>query len=125
MPEYPSDLKYSASHEWVKTDGDVATIGITDHAQDELGDVVYVSLPEAGRKVESEEAFGTVESVKAVSDLIAPVTGEVLEVNEELADAPELINQDPYSGGWLLRVRMEKPAELDGLMSAEQYEASL
>jgi glycine cleavage system H protein len=117
----PDTLRYSATHEWVRVDGDRATIGITDFAQDQLGDIVYLELPEAGRKLQHEDVFGVVESVKAVSDLYSPVTGEILEVNEPILDTPEIINTDPYGAGWMLVVRLEKPAELDALMSAAEY----
>jgi glycine cleavage system H protein len=123
----PSDLKYSKTHEWVRVDGDVATIGITDFAQHELGDVVYLDLPKAGRTLKAGDPFGTVESVKAVSDLYAPVSGEVIEVNDALAEAPEGINSSPYETGWMLRVRMTPlPAgsQTDDLMDAAAYEAS-
>ncbi len=117
----PSDLKYTASHEWVRIDGDIATIGITDHAQSELGDIVFVDLPNPGRQVANEESFGTVESVKTVSDLYAPVGGEVLEVNETLAAQSELVNSDPYESGWLVKIKMSDPAEAEKLLSAEGY----
>lgn len=117
----PSDLKYTASHEWVRIDGDIATIGITDHAQSELGDIVFVDLPNPGRQVANEESFGTVESVKTVSDLYAPVGGEVLEVNETLAAQSELVNSDPYEAGWLVKIKMSDPAEAEKLLSAEGY----
>jgi len=121
--EHPRDLKYSKSHEWVRVEGDMATVGIPDHAQGELGDVVFVELPDVGRKLQKDEVFGTVESVKAVSDLISPVSGEVVEVNKDLVDSPEMINQEPYGAGWMVVIRMENPGELDSLMSAEEYEA--
>lgn len=117
----PSDLKYTASHEWVRIDGDIATIGITDHAQSELGDIVFVDLPNPGRQVANEESFGTVESVKTVSDLYAPVGGEVLEVNETLAAQSELVNSDPYESGWLVKIKMSDPAEAEKLLTAEGY----
>ena len=116
----PEDLQYTRSHEWVRREGDTATVGITDHAQDELGDVVFVELPEKGATFQAGESFGTVESVKAVSDLYAPVGGEVVEVNGALESAPERINQDPYGDGWLLVLR---PSGEEGdLLSAEEYE---
>jgi len=123
MANTPADLKYSASHEWVKREGDVAVIGITDHAQSELGDIVYLELPEVGRTLAQDEVFGTVESVKAVSDLICPVSGEVIETNTVIGDATETVNNDPYGGGWLIRVRLSDPAEVEKLMTAEQYAA--
>ncbi len=119
----PPELKYAKSHEWVRVEGDLATIGITDYAQDQLGDVVYIELPEVGRTLQQEEAFGSVESVKAVSELLAPVGGEVVEVNEELLDTPETVNEDPYSAGWMIIVRMDDPSEVKDLLTAEQYQA--
>jgi len=119
----PQELKYSKSHEWLKLEGDVATIGITDHAQSELGDIVYLELPEVGRILKQEDLFGTVESVKAVSDLYSPVSGEVVESNAPLGDATETVNQDPYEAGWMIKVRLADPAEIDSLMSAADYDA--
>ena len=121
----PSDLKYSRSHEWVRVEEDLATIGITDYAQDQLGDVVYIELPDVGRALHQEESFGSVESVKAVSDLIAPVSGEVVEVNEQLVDAPETVNEEPYTAGWMVIVRLEDASEVSELLTAEQYQAFL
>jgi glycine cleavage system H protein len=118
----PKDLVYSNSHEWVRVAGDTATIGITDYAQNELGDIVYLELPDVGRKLQQGDVFGTVESVKAVSDLYAPVSGEVVEVNDDLPDSPEEINQDPYVRGWMIIIQMEDRSEVDGLLSAAQYE---
>jgi glycine cleavage system H protein len=118
----PDDLVYSSSHEWVRVAGDTATIGITDFAQNELGDIVYLELPDVGRKLQQGDVFGTVESVKAVSDLYAPVSGEVIEVNDELPESPEEINQDPYVRGWMIIVQMEDPSEVAGLLSPAQYE---
>ena len=115
----PGDLQYTKSHEWVRREEDTATIGITDHAQDELGDVVFVELPEKGTSFSAGDSFGTVESVKAVSDLYAPVGGEVVEVNETLNDSPELINEEPYAGGWMIRLRISEDGDL---LSAEEYE---
>ncbi len=115
----PEDLQYTKSHEWVRTEGDTATIGITDHAQDELGDVVFVELPEEGATFDAGESFGTVESVKAISDLYTPVGGEVVEVNSTLEDAPEKINEDPYGGGWIVKLRTTDETEL---LSPEEYE---
>jgi len=119
---HPEGLRYSRSHEWVRVDGDTATIGITDFAQNELGDIVYLELPEVGRVLQRDDVFGTVESVKAVSDLYAPVSGEVIEVNEGLTESPEEINADPYERGWMIRVRMSDPGELNDLMDAATYE---
>ncbi len=121
--EYPQGLKYSREHEWVKVEGNVATIGITDFAQSELGDVVYVELPEVGSEVEANNTFGVVESVKAVSDLYAPVTGTVAEVNDQLNDTPELVNSDPFEEAWMLRIEMSDASELDGLLHADEYKA--
>ena len=115
----PEDLQYTKSHEWVRIEGDTATIGITDHAQDELGDVVFVELPDEGATFDAGESFGTVESVKAVSDLYAPVGGEVVEVNTSLEDAPEKINEDPYGEGWMVKLRTSDEADL---LSPEEYE---
>jgi glycine cleavage system H protein len=115
----PEDLQYTDSHEWVRIEGDTATIGITDHAQDELGDVVFVELPDEGATFDAGESFGTVESVKAVSDLYTPVGGEVVEVNSALEDAPENINEDPYGEGWIVKLRITDRADL---LSPEEYE---
>jgi glycine cleavage system H protein len=119
----PADLRYAASHEWVRLDGDRATVGITDFAQHELGDVVYLDLPKVGQTLRQGAAFGTVESVKAVSDLYAPLSGEVLETNEPLLERPEAINASPYGEGWMLVLRVADPAEADNLMDAAAYEA--
>ena len=118
---HPKELRYSESDEWVRTEDGRATIGITDYAQHELGDVVYLELPEVGRKLKVGDLFGTVESVKAVADLISPVAGEVVEVNEPLADVPEEINRDPYSS-WMMVVKLSAPGAVDDLMTAEKYE---
>ena len=118
---YPENYKYSKEHEWVSVEGDVATIGITSHAQDQLGDVVYVELPEVGDTFAAHDEFGTVESVKAVSELYTPVSGEVIGVNEVLEDAPELVNEDPHSDGWIVKMRMSNASELDELMNAAEY----
>jgi glycine cleavage system H protein len=115
----PDDLQYTKSHEWVRTEGDTATIGITEHAQEELGDVVFVELPDEGATIEAGDSFGTVESVKAVSDLYTPVGGEVVEVNSSLEDAPEKINDDPYGEGWIVKLRTSEEADL---LSPEEYE---
>lgn len=119
----PGDLKYTKSHEWVRVEGDIATIGITDFAQSELGDIVYVDLPTVGRSVRAEESFGSVESVKTVSDLYAPVAGEVVETNESLGAQSELVNSDPYGGGWMVKIRLADGA--DGLLDAEAYKGVL
>ena len=125
MSNIPENLRYSKDHEWVKVDGDVATIGITDYAQHSLGDVVYVDLPRVGDKFASHESFGSVESVKAVSDVIAPLSGEVIAVNDALADAPESINADSYESGWLVKIRISDPSEAEALMDSAAYTASL
>ncbi len=117
----PDNVKYTSEHEWISVESDVATVGITDHAQSELGDVVYVELPAAGTSLKAKTSFGTVESVKALSDLYSPVSGEVKLVNEALEDAPELVNEDPHGKGWMIQIRIENPAELEGLMSADAY----
>jgi len=120
---YPEEFQYTKDHEWIRVDGDTGTIGITDHAQKELGDIVYVELPKAGDPVTAAETFGTVESVKAVSEIYSPVTGEVTAVNGKLTEHPELLNSDPHAGAWLVRVHMADPKEVDKLMSSEEYEA--
>ena len=122
MSNVPGDLKYTKEHEWAKIEGDRARIGITDFAQEQLGDVVFVELPKVGAKVTSMSTFGVVESVKAVSDLFAPLTGEVVEVNAERPKKPETVNRDPYGQGWMLVIRMANPAEANALLSAAQYE---
>jgi glycine cleavage system H protein len=121
----PSELKYTSQHEWVRDDGEHVTVGITDYAQDQLGDVVYVDLPAPGAEVELDQPFGEVESTKSVSDLFAPVSGVVVERNEELDDRPELVNSDPYGDGWMVTIRPNDRAQLDGLLDAQAYEASL
>ena len=120
---YPTNYRYTDQHEWVDAKGDVATIGITDYAQHELGDIVFVELPKSGTKVATGKSFGTVESVKAVSEIYAPVSGEVTEVNPEFRNTPEQINSDPHGGAWLIKVRLSNPAELKTLMDAPAYEA--
>jgi len=122
MPE-PSDLKYAKTHEWARIEGDVATVGITQHAQEELGDVALVLFPEVGRVLQSGEKFGEVESIKAVSDLYAPVGGEVIAVNESLNDAPETVNDAPYGEGWMLRIKMSQPADVESLLDSAAYTA--
>ncbi len=121
----PDDLKYSKEHEWVKVDGDIAVIGITDYAQGELGDIVFVELPAAGSKVEFMKPFGTIEAVKAISDLFSPLTGEVTEANSQLESDASIINSDPYGDGWIIKVRMSNPGELDKLLSASEYKAEI
>ncbi len=122
MANVPEDLHYSKDHEWIRVKGGIGTIGITDHAQRSLGDVVYVELPKVGESFESNESFGSVESVKAVSEIFSPVSGEVSEVNESLQDEPEKVNEDPYGEGWMIRVRMKNPGEVDSLLTAAEYE---
>ncbi|MGH9944252.1 MAG: glycine cleavage system protein GcvH [Pyrinomonadaceae bacterium] len=123
MSNIPENLHYSKDHEWIKVDGEgVGTVGITDHAQHALGDVVYVELPKAGEKFEAHESFGSVESVKAVSELYMPVAGEVVEVNETLQDEPEKVNNDPYGEAWMVRLRLKDKGEVDKLMTAAEYE---
>jgi glycine cleavage system H protein len=118
----PSDLKYTKEHEWVRLESDVGTVGITDYAQDQLGDIVFVELPASGKQVKQMEKFGEIESVKAVSELYSPVTGEVVEANPTLAENPQFVNDDPYGEGWMLRVRLSDHAELDKLLSAQVYD---
>jgi glycine cleavage system H protein len=122
---YPSDLSYHEEHDWARIDGDVATFGITWYAQDQLGEVVYFDPPEVGKTVRKGDPYAEVESVKAVSDVIAPLSGEIIEVNEALATGPESINDDPYESGWMVKVRLSDPSELDSLMDAAAYEESL
>ena len=119
--QIPSDLKYAKSHEWVRVAGDVATVGITDHAQHELTDVVFVELPAPGRPVKAGEACAVVESVKTASDIYSPVSGEVVAVNQTVVDQPALVNSDPYGGGWFYQVRLSQPSELDALLTAADY----
>jgi len=121
----PSNLKYTKDHEWIRAEGEFAYIGITDFAQGELGDIVYLEIETVGETIAREEVFGTIEAVKTVSDLFMPVSGEILEINELLADAAELVNKDPYDKGWLVKIRMTVANELDELLSSEQYEAML
>jgi len=126
MSNIPAELRYAKSHEWIRLEDDgTAYVGISDHAQEAMGDLVYVELPDVGAKVASSDETGVVESVKAASDIYAPVSGEILEVNETLADSPELVNQDCYGDGWLYRIKVVDKAELDDLMSAEEYAAQL
>ncbi|HEY8404484.1 MAG TPA: glycine cleavage system protein GcvH [Flavobacteriales bacterium] len=122
---FPADLKYSKDHEWVRVEGDIAIIGITDFAQRELGDIVFVEIETQGQTLAAHDIFGTVEAVKTVSDLFMPVAGEVLEVNPDLADDPAAVNNDPYGKGWMIKVKMSSPSDLDNLMDAAAYEASL
>jgi glycine cleavage system H protein len=122
---YPDDLKYHAEHDWARVEGDVATFGITWYAQDQMGEVVFFDLPEVGRTVTKDQPYAEVESVKAVSDVVAPLSGEIVEVNDALSDSPEKINEDPYGEGWMVRVRLSDTSEVDDLMDASAYEGSL
>ncbi len=119
---YPQEFRYTQEHEWVRLEGDIGTIGITDHAQKELGDIVFIELPKPGARVEKGQALGSVESVKAVSDIYSPVSGEVVEVNTDLANTPERLNQDPHGAAWLAKIRVSAPKELEALMTAARYE---
>jgi glycine cleavage system H protein len=125
MSNIPSDLKYAKSHEWVRVSGDTATIGISDHAQSELTDVVFVELPEAGRKVKAGEACAVVESVKTASDIYSPVSGEITEVNKAAVDNPSLVNSEPTAGGWFFKIKLSNPAELNTLLSPEDYKKQI
>jgi len=122
MANVPDNLHYSKDHEWVRVDGDTAVIGITDHAQDQLGDVVYVELPKAGEEFAANDSFGSVESVKAVSEIFTPVTGKVTETNDSLNDEPEKVNKDPYDEGWMIKMKMRNASEVDSLLTAAEYE---
>ncbi len=123
--EYPEDLKYLDTHEYVRLEGEIATIGITEYAVDQLGDIVFLELPEIGDAVTKEETFGSIESVKAVEDLSSPVTGTVIERNEAMLESPELVAEDPYGEGWLLKVRVNDPGEIDDAMTAQEYSAQV
>jgi len=120
---YPEDRRYTKEHEWIRAEGDSGVVGITHHAQQELGDIVYVDLPKVGARVEQGKSLGSVESVKAVSDIYSPVSGEIIEVNEALAQTPEKLNQDPHGGAWLVKIRLSAPDELKKLLSAADYHA--
>ncbi|HKC87080.1 MAG TPA: glycine cleavage system protein GcvH [Blastocatellia bacterium] len=122
MAAYPDDLQYTKDHEWIRVADGVGTVGITDFAQEQLGDVVHVQLPRVGEKFEAHDTFGEVESVKTFSELFIPVSGEVAEINEALADAPELVNNSPYADGWMIKIKIGKPSEIDSLLSASEYE---
>jgi len=122
MANVPDNLSYSKDHEWVRVEGDTAVIGITDHAQEQLGDVVYVELPKPGESFSAHESFGSVESVKAVSEIFTPVSGEIAELNESLNDEPEKVNKDPYGEGWMIKMKMSAPGEVDSLLTAAEYE---
>ena len=118
----PEDLKYTKEHEWLKVDGETAIIGITEHAQSELGDIIFIEFPNVDQKIEKNEPFGTIEAVKTVADLFAPVSGKVIEINETLEDNPEFVNSDPYVNGWIVKVSISDTSELEELMSADKYE---
>lgn len=122
---FPEDLRYYREHEWVRVDGDIATIGISAYAQDALGDIVYLELPDVGGTVAAGDTFGEVESVKSVSQLFTPVSGEIVDANEDLTNAPETINSNPYDDGWMIKVRLSNAGEIDELMSAQEYQAFL
>ncbi len=125
MSEAPEELRYAPSHEWVRLEGDIATIGITDHAQDSLNDIVFVELPDVGDVFTQESQFGVVESVKSVSDIYMPIAGEVVEANDALEDTPEVVNEDPYGAGWLVKIKVHDPSQLEMLMDAAAYLASI
>lgn len=125
MSQVPSDLKYAKSHEWVRVSGDTATVGITDHAQHELTDIVFVELPSPGRKVKAGEACAVVESVKTASDIYSPVSGEIVEVNQTAVDDPALVNREPHAGGWFYKIKLTDSAELSALLTPEQYQAQI
>jgi glycine cleavage system H protein len=123
--KFPKDLRYTEEHEWIMVEGNIASIGITDYAQNELGDIVYVELPEIGTDVKQMEVFGTIEAVKAVSDLFAPVSGQVVEVNTKLVDEPETVNKDPYADGWMIKVQMSDPKEVENLLDSDDYKEKI
>ena len=122
---FPTELKYMESHEWARNEGDVITVGVSDYAQQEIQDVVYVELPEIGQELEQKKEFGVIESVKAAFDIYAPASGEVVEINEELEDSPECINEDPYGAGWIIKIHLSDSSELDNLLSVDEYQAKL
>ena len=122
---FPENVKYTADHEWIRVEGEIGWIGITEYAQGELGDIVFIELPAVGSKIEKGKSFGTIEAVKAVSDLFAPVSGEVVEINSEMKDHPEVVNKDPYGKGWMVKIKITDPAELKSLLTAEDYKALL
>ena len=125
MSQVPADLKYTKSHEWVRVSGDFATVGITDHAQQELTDIVFVELPDPGRKVKVGDACAVVESVKTASDIYSPLSGEIVEINKAVVDNPALVNKEPHAGGWFFRIKLANPAELNALLSPEKYQAQI
>lgn len=120
---FPEDLKFSKEHEWVRVSGNIATIGVSDYAQDQLGEIVFVELPDEGEEFEKDDAFGVIESVKSVNDIYAPLSGRIVEVNDPVVDSPEIVNEDPYAEGWLVKIEISDPKELSELMSAKDYEA--
>lgn len=122
---YPEELKYTKDHEWIKIEGDTATVGITSYAQGELGDIVYVEVETVGEELEENEVFGTIEAVKTVSDLFLPISGEIIELNEEIEDAPEKVNEDPYGEGWIIKMKVADPEQLNGLLSADDYKKEI
>ena len=122
---FPQNLKYTNEHEWIRVEGDIAYVGITDYAQEQLGDIVFVDIPTVGETLEAGETFGTIEVVKTISDLFLPLAGEILEQNEALEENPELVNKDPYGKGWIIKVKIEDEAQLDGLLNADAYKASI
>jgi glycine cleavage system H protein len=121
--DIPEDLKFTKSHEWAKVEENIVTIGLSDYAQEQLGDIVYIELPEEGRDLHKEEVFGMVESVKAVSDIYSPVSGEVIEINDAIVDSPEVINDDPFGEAWLIKVRIDNPDEINSLMDTKEYKS--
>jgi len=121
----PSELKYTKDHEWIRVEGDTVTVGITDYAQGELGDIVFIEIETEGETLDAEEVFGTVEAVKTVSDLFMPIAGEVIAFNESLEDAPETVNNDPYGEGWMIKIKVSDPTSLDSLMTAEEYQSEV
>ena len=121
----PAELKYTKDHEWVRVEGDVAVVGVTDYAQGELGDIVYIEIETEGDNLNQEEVFGTVEAVKTVSDLFMPISGEIVEVNSSLSDAPETVNTDPYGNGWMIKIKVSDKSQLDELLSADDYKAEV
>jgi glycine cleavage system H protein len=123
MSKYPNEFRYTKEHEWVRVEGEIGTVGITEHAQKELGDIVYVDLPKVGAALEHGKSLGSVESVKAVSDVFSPVSGEVVEINESLADAPEKLNQDPHGAAWLVKIKLSDAGQAGALMTAAEYES--
>lgn len=122
---FPNELKYTEDHEWLRVNGNIVEVGVTDHAQGELGDIVYIDIPDAEAQLSKGDTFGTIEAVKTVADVFAPISGKIIEVNNALNDAPETVNQDPYGAGWIVKIEMSDPSELDSLMDATAYQATL